>query len=86
VTGLDSSITSITERKKLKIIFQSTLKPKIMKQKLNIAKNMMIGIVFLTFIISCNNAKNGWEKASQENSIVAYEAFLSNYNDSTYFE
>jgi hypothetical protein len=57
-----------------------------MKHKLNIAKNLMLGIIFVVVIISCNTAENGWEKARQKNTIEAYESFLINYNDSSYFK
>lgn len=57
-----------------------------MENKLKITRNLMIGLIFLSSVFSCNNAKNGWKKASQENTIMAYEAFLNNYNDSSFME
>ena len=53
---------------------------------MNIAKNLMLEIILLVLVISCDTVENGWENASQENRIEAYEAFLSNYNDSSFFE
>jgi len=55
-----------------------------MKYKLNIAKKLMPGIIFIAIVFSCNTVERDWEKTNEKNSIEAFTEFISKHPESDY--
>lgn len=56
-----------------------------MKKRKLFISNLAVCFLLLIAVSSCNSEKNDWEKASQENTIEAYENFINKHAKSEYF-